>query len=334
MKKNIYNKFNTKEIWDKVCLHNRTLIEDYRNELISKKKSKGTILQYINDLKIFACYVYEKLDNRPFYNLTRKHIRNFTIDMQDREMSSARINRILSSIRTLFDYATDDEDYEDEYPRNVASKIRGVKGEKVRDIEFLTREEVDALYDRLVRDGNYQQALLLALLMDSACRKNEAYQIKKTSITEDGMFTNEVVGKGGKRFELMYHQMTKNAFKLYIQQRGHDDKDFLWYKKNISGEIEPLGSDIFYSWIKKWNKYLEEETGVKKNFNIHSFRHSALEQLSNGEHYLCTVMGVDRFSLDTLQILAHHNDISTTNSYLNLKDREKNKLKEAFSFDV
>lgn len=319
---NVYNVFQTEEVLSKINKHNKEIIDEYSLELKAKNKAKGTIAQYINDLKILACYVCENEDNIPFYELTRKQLRNFVLQMQEKDMSTARLNRMLSSIRTMFDFAIDDEDYEDLYLKNPAAKIKGLANKKVRNIEFLTREEVDKLYDYLMKKKLYQQALLLALLIDSAARKNEIYQVEKDSIREDNVLTNEVVGKGGKNFSLTYNSLTLETFKSYLKQRGKDNENFLWYKKDTNGNISPVSSKALYDWVKNWNNYLHEITGKDYDFNIHSFRHTVLELLSVGEHYICEKHGGIKFDIEVLQALANHNDISTTNSYLKEKNRE------------
>ena len=331
MAKQTYTQFQTPEKWKVVNKHNKEIISEYELELKSRGKSKNTIKQYINDLKILACYVVDEYENIPFYKLTKKQIRNFVIDLQDNDTSPARINRILSSIRTMLDFAIDDEDYEDLYLKNVASKIKGLDKEKVRDVIFLSMDEITTIYNVLIKKKKYQEALLLSLLIDTAGRKNEIYQIQKSSIKENGVFTNEVVGKGNKKFKLMYNKMTKDTFPLYLEQRGEDDYDFLWYSKSKDGNIEEAKPSKFYYWIKKWVDILYKETGVKKDFNIHSFRHSCLELLSTGEHYICDITGRGKFELTTLQALANHNDISTTNSYL--KDKTEDILLEAFNVE-
>lgn len=327
-RKTNYNSFRTDEKWSRVNRESKSLIEEYELELKSNNKSRGTILQYLNDIKIFACYIYDELENIPFYEVTRKQVRNFVIYLQDLGKSPARINRILSSLRTMYDFAINDDEYEEDYETNPVSKIKGLKKEKVRTISFLSMNDINIIYNRLIKDKEYQQALLLALLIDSAGRKNEIAQIRKDSIKEDGCFTNEVVGKGGKSFKLMYHKMTKDVYKLYIEQRGEDNCSSLWYRINNRGEVKEISPNTLYDWVKKWNKLYLSETGKKTDFNIHSFRHTALELLSTGEHYLCDLLGVTQFSLDTLKALAHHNDMATTSAYL--KEKSEETLMKAF----
>lgn len=327
-RKNVYNIFQKEEYSEDINKHNKKVIEEYKLELKAANKADTTILQYINDLKIFAFYVYENCNNTEFYNVTKKQVRNFMLKMQDKDVSPARLNRVLSTLRTFYSFAIDDEDYEDFYINNPVEKIKGLKVQKVRDIEFLTREEIDTLYDYLMKEHLYQDALLLALLIDTAGRRNEIYQINKSSIKPDGVFTNFVVGKGGKKFELMYNDLTRKTFKAYLKQRGRDKEEFLWYKKERNGKVKEVPIGTMYSWVKRWNKYLENITGKEYLFNIHSFRHTTLELLSTGNHYICDKNDGQKFNLEVLQALANHNDVSTTSSYL--KEKKKDVLLQAF----
>lgn len=324
----IYNKIKTKERWDNVNRHNKEVIADYILELKSRGRSKGTITQYRADLEMFACYVQAELDNLEFYKLTKKHLRNYRLELQELSLSPARINRITCSLRTMWEFAIEDDDYSEFYTVNVAKSLKSIEKQPVRDIVFLERNEIDIIFEELIRTQEYQQALFLALLVDTAARKNEIYQIRKDAITQDGYLTNEVVGKRGKKFRLMYNDMTKTAYSLYIAQRGEDDKDFLWYNRDKLKRTNRLNAQMFYTWIKNWQKILLDKTGIDKNFNIHSFRHTALELLSTGEHYICEKTGGQKMSLEVLKNLAHHEDISITSSYL--KDKSEDMLLEAF----
>lgn len=325
---NIYNKIYTKEKWEKVCKYNKDLMADYLTELKAQKKKEGTIKQYKNDLRIVMIYIFDELDNKPICKLNKKSFRNYSLWLStEKNMSNARVNRMLSALRSMLTYATDDEDYSDDIETNYAAKVKGLQKESVRDIIFLTMDEVEHIYNHLISHKKYQQATLLGLMIDSACRRNEAYQVEKSSITEDGAFTNVVIGKRGKKFRLLYNDMTKKAFKLYMEQRGEDDIESLWVTKE-DGKVKKASYESLYNWVRCWRQIIKDYSGVYKPFNAHSFRHIALELLSTGDHYVCKKLGKEKFELRELQLLANHSDISTTASYL--ADKSEDELLTAF----
>lgn len=327
-KKNVYNRFYDEAKWNNVPNFNKDLINDFLLELKAQGKSKGTISQYFNDLRIICIYIHDELRNKEFRQLKKKDFRNMVLFFKDKGMSNARVNRLKSSVSSMLEFASNEEDYEDDIEINYAGKVKGLQKESVRSIVFLSWNEVELIYKELLNQERYQEATLLALGIDSAGRKNELHQVLKDSITPDGSFTNEVIGKRSKKFKLMYHDMTKEAFSLYMKQRGEDDIESLWITSR--GERRKLDVDGLYDMVVSWRKILEEKTGEYKEFNVHSLRHISLELLSTGEHYLAKKLG-KKFDLDALKLLAHHESIETTSGYL--KDRSDDMLMEAFNLN-
>ena len=327
-KKHVYNRFYDETKWNNVPKFNKTLIDDFLLELKAQGKSKNTISQYFNDLRIICIYIHDELGNKEFRDLKKKHFRNMVLFFKEKGMSNARVNRLMSAVRSMLEYGSNEEDYENDLEINYAGKVKGLQKESVRDIVFLSWEEIEIIYKELIKQERYQEATLLALGIDSAGRKNELHQVTKDSITPDGNFTNEVIGKRAKKFRLMYNDMTKEAFELYMKQRGEDDIKSLWITSR--GERRKLDVDGLYDMVVSWRKILEDKTGEYKEFNVHSLRHISLELLSTGEHYVAKKLG-KKFDLDSLKLLAHHESIETTSGYL--KDRSDDMLMEAFNLN-
>lgn len=321
----VYNRFYTKQKWEQVNKYNKELMNDFLLELKSQKKSEGTRKQYKNDLRIVFIYILEEEDNKPIYKLKKKAYRNMMLYLQEKEMSNARINRIFSALRSMLEFGSLEEEYEDELEINYASKIKGLTKSATREIIFLTDEEVEYIYNRLIEKKRYQQALLLALMYDTSGRRNECFQVTKDSISKDGNFTNQVTGKRGKTFRLLYNDRTKQAYELYMKRRGEDDLDTLWITKS-QGQKVPASYETLYAWVISWRKILAEKFEYKE-FNPHSFRHSCANNLENGTHYICHKLG-RKFELFQIQKLMNHSDISTTQSYL--QDKSEDELLKAF----
>lgn len=327
----VYNRSYSEEVWNQVNPLNKELMEDYKMELIQNQKSKGTIKGYWNDWQIIMIYILKRLNNRYILELSKKDFRKFSLYLTEEcQVSNARHNRLMSALRSLLTYC--EEDDEIEYDNNVARKVKGLKKDPVRDIVFISNDSIMKLKDKLIEKEEYQKATLLMLAYDSAGRKNELFQVQKECFYDDNRnHTNIVIGKRSKKFPLLYFDGTKECAKLYLEQRGQDDIKEMW----ITGKEDksPISYNTIYAWFIEMNDLLEQIENKKYGFNVHSFRHSALENYSTGEHYMCKKLGKeDGFLLEDLQLIAHHDSSEVTSSYL--KDKKNERLQEMFGIKI
>ena len=190
----------------------------------------------------------------------------------------------------------------------------------MRDIVFLSDKQITTILDRLMKEERYQEALYLSLSYDSAARRNEVWQVEKHDFLGNSS-TNVVIGKRGKPFSLLYFNRTKDIFNKYMEQRGDDDVDSLWYVNNLDNR-KTRSYESLYSWVVGFRDILKEDTGEDIMLNPHSFRHSSLTNYEDGTHYNLPELGVKKMPLKVLKALANHDDISTTQSYLPDKDEE------------
>lgn len=319
--------FNEQD-WENLSEENKELYEDYLLELEANGKAKKTIKQYAFDIRAFMCWLVKEKNNKYILDLKRKDFRNFFLKLQRAGTSAARINRFESSVRNLLEFACVSEDYD--YETNYMSHIKGLQKEPVREIVFLSDQQVNILIDELLKRKHYQKALWVSLAYDSAARKGELWQVKKNNFLENNQ-TNIVIGKRGKKFKLIYFDRTKIIFKLYMRQRGKDNFDTLW----VTGKGDnkrPLSYEGTYDFVNEFRKILEERTGEKIPVTPHSFRHSSLQAYSDGSHHVLVESGKEGFNIHILQLLAHHSSSSTTEGYL--KDQSEEQLAEAFNIQI
>lgn len=308
-----------KKTWENVNKENKNILDDYVLELRSKKKSDGTIYQYTADIKAFYCWVHDNMKNKSVLDLKKRDFRNFFLFLE--EKSPARINRVQCSIRNLLEFCTQDDDEYDEYEINVMRNIKGLQKEKVRDIHFLTNKQIELILEHLLEQGQFQKALYLTISYETIARRNEIAQIEKHSFVKGENMTNIVVGKRNKKFPLYYFNKSKEIASMYLRERGEDNIDSLW----IVGKGEnkrPASYETLYNWTLGFRDILKEKTGEYIEFGPHSFRHSGMENLENGTHYILSELGKDRLDIKIIKIMAHHEDISTTESYLKNKDEQ------------
>ncbi|MGO1759633.1 MAG: tyrosine-type recombinase/integrase [Mammaliicoccus vitulinus] len=322
------NVFFKKDIYEeKVSEDDKLVLDDYIMEMKSKGRSEGTINQYVYDIKGFYCWSAENLNKKGILELKKRDFRRFFLHMQDTGCSSARINRMQCSLRNLLQFCVDDDDEYEDYEINIMSSIKGIEKQEVRDIIFLSDEQVTYLINTLIENNKYQRALYVSLSYDSAARRNEIHQVEKHGFLENTM-TNEVVGKRGKKFQLLYKDRTKEIAKKYFEQRGEDDIDSIWISTE-NGIHKPLQSQTLYSWAVSFRKILEEKYEEEILLNSHSFRHSSLNNYEDGTHYNLKLMGIKNIDVKHLKELANHSSVETTESYL--KDKGKEQLHSIFA---
>lgn len=326
----VYNRIFNENDWKLVNKENKNLIEDFCIEMKSNKKKESTINQYRNDLRLVAIYVLKELGNKPIIELNKKHFRNINLwFMNDLNLSSARCNRLMSAVRSMLDFAENDDDYD--YDVNYAKKVKGLAKEEVREIVFLTDEQIHKLRDKLKEEKMYGHLLLLDLAYDSAGRRNECYQVLKDGLLERNN-TNIVVGKRGKKFPLLYFDNTHESLRLYLEERGEDDIASLWVTGKGENKRE-LSYNTLYHWVVQMAEMISAIEGKEIPFNPHSLRHSALENMKNGSHYMCKKLGkTDGFDLSELKVFAHHESVETTMSYL--KRDDDNVLEKMFAINI
>jgi integrase/recombinase XerD len=329
----VYNRIFDEQEWKEVNKENKYIMDDFLEEYRQRKMKESTLSQYKNDLRIVMIYIKRKLNNRTITDLTKKDFRRFSLWLtDDLKLSNARVNRIMSAVRSLLTYVEDDDDYD--YDNNVAKKVKGLPKEAVRvneDDFFLSHEQVMKLRNELIKRDRLQDAVLLMLMYDSGARRNEVYQVVKHGLL-DGNKTNIVTGKRGKQFPLIYLDDTKELIRQYLEQRGEDDIDSLW----IVGKGEnkrPASYNSLYERIVSMSKVLSELEGKEINFFPHSLRHSRCEVLLQGEddRIIDPETGKPKkFTLEQVQVFLHHSDPKTTQGYA--KDHTEEIIDSMFNF--
>lgn len=322
----VYNKFYTKENWENVNYKNKQLLEDYLIELKIKNNKESTIQQYKNDIRIVFIYIFLNFDNKYILELKKREFKQMILDFKEKyNFSNARVNRVLSACKNLLNFLEDEEEYD--YAINQLNKIKSFKKEPIKNICFLKNDDILYLYNYLMKNYRYQEATFLALAYESAGRKNELIQVKKDSISDIRNNTNTVIGKRGKKIKLIYFDLTKKAAKKFLEMRGEDDNSYLFINKYG----KPASSFVVYKWVKSWEEILKDKIGEEK-LNVHSLRHSSLENYSNGTHNACKKNKIKKIELNKLKLIANHDSSETTQSYL--KDHSKEELEDLFNISI
>ena len=329
----IYNRFYSDDLWNDVNKKNKIILNDFLSEYRQRRKKTSTINAYNNDLRIVLIYILKELNNRCILDLKKKDFRNLSLYFTDNcAMSPARVNRIKSSLNSMLTFCEEDDDYD--YEVNCAKKVKGIERSRVKDNEkdfFFSFDEFIKVRNILIERGKLQHAVLWSLGFDSAGRKNELFQVEKHGLL-NGNKTNVVIGKRGKKFQLVYLDDTKELIRQYLEERGEDDIDSLWIKTTSKGNEPIANANVLYDRICYISTILSEVRGEECYIFPHTLRHSRLECLSQGTDIrLLDENGNPRkYALSDIQVFAHHNDIGTTQSYL--KDHSEDTIDSMFGF--
>lgn len=302
----------TSERWENVNATNKELLKLYLRSKVTDRSRPNTLREYGYDLKFFLVWNYVYNNNMSVLEFKKRHFEDFKFFMiNDRECSNARVNRVMCVIRNMMGYAEDDDDEYEEYMRNIAAKVKTLDKKPKKEITFVTEKQVVLLREYLRSIENYKYMFLLDLLYDSGARINEILQVDNTATADRGFIKVEC--KGGQMEYILLHDRAKESLKLHMQNLKGSD---IWVSDK---GIKIKNTDTLRVWVK--NMYLMLK-GIDKNtpyFTPHSFRHSMIENMENGTHYLCEQLGRP-FTTEEIAALVHHKSIDMTKSYMKPKE--------------
>ena len=92
----------TDEMWLKVNEDSRNLVEEFLE--VNSQLSPRTRKQYISCLRQFFWFVYEKLRNKPFNEISKRDFMRYMSYMQERGLSSNSIGLRKSSVSSFCNY--------------------------------------------------------------------------------------------------------------------------------------------------------------------------------------------------------------------------------------
>lgn len=255
----------TEEEWSRVNELNREIVEEF---LQQQHLSPQTLRQYESCLKIFFRYIMEKHKNLPIYELKPKHALQYQNFLMSREMSSSAVKLKRSAVSSLCGYI--EVYYADEYPlfRNIYNKKIPNPPKTVRhEKKPLTPNEIENLVKELESRQEWQMIAYIQFSYDSGCRRGESAQLlkevsnynyvkdQKTGEFKNYFQTHQIRTKGrgreGKIRRLIFGDISMNAIKKWIEERGDDDCPYVFVQKTKAGKVNQLNPGTFNYWCKE-----------------------------------------------------------------------------------
>lgn len=280
-------------MWSKFC----SQFLDYLN--IVKNASPHTLRNYAIDLETFG-FFHKKTD---LEEVDRKTIRGFLADLSNQGKSKRTIARKLSSLRSFFKYALqqniikNDPCQELETPR-LEKKIPS----------FLSYEQVERLFQQPDIETllGLRDRTIMELFYSSGLRLSELAGLNISDLDHEELLI-KLRGKGKKERIV---PITKNAcswLERYIAHPERENSQALFLNK-YGNRLSDRSID------RKFKEYLKQSS-LSAKITPHTIRHTiATHWLENG------------MNLKTIQALLGHSSPSTTTIYTQVSMKLKKKV--------
>ena len=263
---------------------------------IERGLSKNTVEAYIRDLETLSFFCKKK----PL-KIERKDIIQFINYLNEKKKSSSTQARILSSIKSFYNYLIFDNKIKD----NPSIEIYSPKLEKKFPV-VLSIEEVDKIINSidLSLDNGERNRTIIECLYSCGLRVSELINLKISEINFSDEYI-KVIGKGDKQRITPINKNLITYVKNYINEIRSKLKidtknsDYLFLNRR-GGRISRV---LVFNIVKEACK----KSGLKKNISPHTFRHSFATHLVEG--------GAD---LRAVQEMLGHSNITTTEIYTHL----------------
>lgn len=266
--------------------------------LIDKKYSKNTIESYKRDLNKFNIFC-----NKKSSSIKEADVKEYLKELTKLNESKTTISRNISSLRSYYKFLLTEK----KISSNPMENIELPKLDK-RLPKTLDENDIDVLLDiKLIDNYSYRNKAMIELMYATGLRVSELINLKIHDIDFD-MALLKTLGKGSKErivpigdYALYYIKIYVDNYRNTMIKKEYNDYLFL---NNHGKQMTRQG---FFKILKK----VALDNGINKDFSPHTLRHSFATHLLNH--------GAD---LRSIQELLGHSDISTTQIYTHVSNKQ------------
>ena len=271
-----------------------TMIKDYRNYLrIERRMSPNTVASYCHDVEGFLNYV-----GYPPAAVTSEDITRYLGHVTDQGLSKRSTARLLSSLRSFFDWCVQ----EDEIKDNPCDRVDAPKLGKYLPA-VLSVEEVTAILESvdLKKPFGKRDRAILEVLYGCGLRVSEAANLRISHVYLDEGFV-DVIGKGDKQRLVPLGEVAADAIRSYLEDRPSPSErkyeDYLFLNR--------FGKPLSRVSLFKLVKDQAIAAGIQKEISPHTFRHSfATHLIENGADLRIVQEMLGHESILTTEIYTH-----------------------------
>jgi len=309
----------TNEMWSKINSDNRELVEEYLK--VNNQLSQRTKEVYTSALRQFFWFVYEKINDKPFYKISKRDFMKYMSYIQERGLSSSAIGLRKASVSSFCNYIENvvaDDMEESKNFRNFTRGMPSIAKNKVYDKIAITYDEYKILINELENIKDYLGLAWVATAFNVGSRRAEIIQFKKEILgypIQEGqnyIITHMVRGKGksidGKPVRFMVNTDALHYMKLWVENRKYDS-EYIFVVK-YGGKINPISTN----WANRFCKEILSPI-LGKRIHPHMFKASCITYLLEKGKDLKLVS----------KYVAQHEDTATTSGFYDLRSFEEEK---------
>lgn len=278
------------------------IVSKYKSYLLLEKGlSKNSIEAYTDDLLKLINYLDN--ENLKLQQVTLDDLQQFVSQLYDLGINARSVARILSGIRSFFNYLILDG-----YLQNDPSELLEMPKIGLKLPTVLSLQEIEQIKNRVdvsTKEGHRNRAII-EVLYSCGLRISELINLKFSDMFLDDGFIR-VEGKGSKQRLVPISEIAIKEIgnylldrKLYDIKKGSENVVFL------SKRGTPISRIMVFHFIKQY----AQEAGIQKNISPHTFRHSFATHLLEGGA-----------NIRAIQQMLGHEKITTTEIYTHM-DRE------------
>ena len=275
------------------------IIKKYQQYLkLEKSLSKNTLDAYMTDLSKLLNFL--QAENTRVLDVCLNDLERFSAGLHDIGIHPRSQARIISGIKSFFQFLIM-ADYIEADPSEL---LEGPKiGFKIP--EVLTVEEIDTIISAidLSKNEGQRNRAMLETLYSCGLRVSELTNLKLSDLYFDEGFI-KVEGKGSKQRLVPISPRAIKEIQLYFIDRNRgkikkEYEDFVFLAR--------WGKNISRIMVFHLIKELAQISGITKNINPHTFRHSFATHLLEGGA-----------NLRAIQCMLGHESIATTEIYTHI----------------
>lgn len=278
------------------------IVSKYKSYLLLEKGlSKNSIEAYTDDLLKLINYLDN--ENLKLQQVTLDDLQQFVSQLYDLGINARSVARILSGIRSFFNYLILDGYLQNDPSELLETPKIGLKLPTVLSLQEI--EQIKNSVDVSTKEGHRNRAII-EVLYSCGLRISELINLKFSDIFLDDGFIR-VEGKGSKQRLVPISEIAIKEIgnylldrKLYDIKKGSENVVFL------SKRGTPISRIMVFHFIKQY----AQEAGIQKNISPHTFRHSFATHLLEGGA-----------NIRAIQQMLGHEKITTTEIYTHM-DRE------------